>query len=66
MTVLAIVDDVIELDGRPVARLLPNLRLSLRDRLAEAFDALDEDENYIAELEDRIKELDAQFARAGR
>ena len=62
MTALAIVDDVIELDGRPVARLLPNLRLSLRDRLAEAFDAIDEDAETIARLEYRIAWLESRLA----
>ena len=37
MTTLAIVDDVIELNGVPVARLPPNLRLSLRDQLLAFF-----------------------------
>ena len=45
MTTLRIVaDDVVELDGVPVARLLPGLRLSLRDDLAWAFDSVDEAE----------------------
>ena len=43
MTELRIVaGGIVELDGHPVARLLPNLQLSLRDKLEEAFDALDE------------------------
>ena len=67
MTSLRLVDgSTIELDGRPIARLLPAVSLTLRDKLTAAFDALDEDENCIAELEGRIKELDAQFVRAGR
>jgi hypothetical protein len=52
---LRIVEGWIELDGERVARLLPNLRLSLRDRLTEAFDAMEEDAAYIAELEERLE-----------
>ena len=62
MSELRIVDDAIELDGRPVAKLLPNLTLSLRDRLEEALDALDEAAENIARLEDRIAELEARLA----
>jgi hypothetical protein len=40
MTTIRIVDDAIELDGVTVARLLPSVRLSIRDRLTELFDAL--------------------------
>jgi hypothetical protein len=56
VTSLRIVDDMVELGGQPVARLLPGVSLSLRDRLTEAFDALDEDAAYIALLEARLKE----------
>jgi hypothetical protein len=35
--------------------LLPNLRLSLLDRLTETFDAMEEDAAYIAELEERLE-----------
>jgi hypothetical protein len=52
---LRIVEGWIELDGERVARLLPNLRLSLLDRLTEAFDAIEEDADYIAELEERLE-----------
>jgi hypothetical protein len=52
---LRIVDEFIELDGERVARLLPNLRLSLIDRLTEALDAIEEDAAYIAELEERLE-----------
>ena len=48
---------MIELDGRPVARLLPGLQ-SLRDRLTEAFDYLDEDALYISQLENRVAQLE--------
>ena len=58
---LAIVQDYVELDGVPVARLLPNLRLSLRDRLEEAFDVIDEAAEDIALLEDHIAELEARL-----
>jgi hypothetical protein len=63
-TEIRIIDDAIELDGVTVARLLPNLRLSLRDRLVEAFDSLDED--YIALLENRIAELEAKLNETAR
>jgi hypothetical protein len=54
MTSLRIVGDAIEIDGVTIARLLPGLRLSFRDKLTEAFGALDEDAETIARLEDRI------------
>ena len=62
VTTLRLLDDVIELDGRPVARLLPKLSPTLAHRLEEAFDALDEDALYISQLEDRIAELEARLA----
>lgn len=65
MTSLRIVGDVIELDGRPIARLLPELRLSLRDRLVELFDAIHEDVEAIAELEHRIEALEARKTPSG-
>ena len=46
----------VELNGRPVAKLLPGLKLSLRDELAWAFDAVDED--YVVELETRLRAMD--------
>jgi hypothetical protein len=55
---LQILQGFVELDGERVARLLPNLRLSLLDRLTEAFDAIDEDAAYIAELEERLEAQD--------
>jgi hypothetical protein len=51
---LRIVEGWIELEGERVARLLPGLRLSLLDRLTEAFDSMDEDAATIAELEERL------------
>jgi hypothetical protein len=66
LTDLILVDDAIELDGVTVARLVPNLRLSQRDRLTELFDAIDEDESYIAELEDRIEELEERLKPPAR
>jgi hypothetical protein len=56
MTSLRIVGDAVELDGVLVAWLLPGLRLSQRDQLVEAFDSLDEDAEYIAQLEAKLKE----------
>jgi hypothetical protein len=64
VTEIRLMEDAIELDGVTVARLLPNLRLSLRDRLAEAFDSLDED--YIALLEDRIAKLEERLKEPAR
>ena len=58
---LRLVGEAIELEGQVVAKLVSNLRLSLRDRLVELFDAVDEDENYIVELEDRIARLEAKL-----
>jgi hypothetical protein len=51
---LRIVGDFIEFHGARVARLLPNLRLSLLDRLTETFDSMEEDQVYIKELEERL------------
>ena len=59
-----VADDVVELDGVPVARLLPGLRLSLRDELIWALDALDED--YVIGLEDRIGQLETQLKETAR
>jgi hypothetical protein len=64
VTEIRIIGDTIELDGVTVARLLPNLRPSLRDRLADAFDSLDED--YIALLEYRIAKLEERLKVAAR
>ena len=67
MTELRVVgDDTIELDGISIARLLPNLRLSIRDRLTEIFDAIDADADYIAELEDRVAQLESRLATPRR
>ena len=60
MSTLRLVDDVIELNGQPVAKLLPGLKLSLRDELARLFDALDED--YVDELEERVEQLESRSA----
>lgn len=64
MSTLRVVDDEIELDGVAVARLLPNLTLSLRDELALALDAADED--YVAELEDRVEQLEGWARQQGQ
>jgi hypothetical protein len=61
-TLRIVTDDVIELGGVPVARLLPRLKLSLRDELIWAFDAIDEDAETIAELERRIAQREAYIA----
>jgi hypothetical protein len=63
--VLGLVGDEILLDGEVIAMVVPNLRLSQRDRLTEALDALDEDGAYIAELEARIAEREALLAPRG-
>ena len=59
MSELRILADVIELSGVPVAKLLPDLTLSLRDALAWALDAADQD--YVAYLEDRVAALEEQL-----
>ena len=61
MIELRIVADVIEMNGVTVGTLVPGLRLSIRDQLVEAFALADEDENYIAELEGRIAQLEARL-----
>jgi hypothetical protein len=61
VTTICIIADEILLDGVPIARLLPSVRLSIRDRLTAVFDALDEDEAYIAELEGRIAQLEGRL-----
>ena len=62
MTSLALMDGHIELLGQRVARLLPGLAPTLVHRLEEIFDALDEDAATIAELEDRVAQLQARLA----
>ena len=59
---LRIVEGLIELDGEPVAKVLPKARPTLVYRLTEIFDALDEDAATIAELEDRVARLEARLA----
>jgi hypothetical protein len=59
MTTICIIGDEILLDGATVGMLVPGLRLSVRDQLTELFDALDED--YIAELEAHVAQLEAQM-----
>jgi hypothetical protein len=56
---LQILQGFVELDGERVAQLLPGLRLSLLDRLTEAFGAIEEDAAYIAELEERLEGAEA-------
>jgi hypothetical protein len=50
--------DWIEFEGVRIARLMPNLSISLIDRLTDTFEAIDDDAGYIAQLEDRIAELE--------
>jgi hypothetical protein len=57
----AIIDDVIELDGMPVARLLPHLRPTLLDRLVEALEQADEDAARIWWLEMQLGEREASL-----
>jgi hypothetical protein len=66
VTEIRIIGDTVELDGDPVARLAPNLRLSQRDRLVELFDAVDEDAETIAELEARIAQLEERLKAPAR
>jgi hypothetical protein len=56
VTEIRIIGDTIELDGVMVATLVPGLKLSLRDELIWAFDAVDELEDRVAQLEARLKE----------
>lgn len=63
MTELRLIGDEILLDGVTVGTLVPGLRLSLRDKLTEAFDELDEDE---AELDEEIERLIRAMAEGGR
>ena len=66
MTTLRIVDDVIELDGVAIAKLLPSVRLSIRDELVWIFDAVDEDADYIEFLERRIDALETKLVATAR
>ena len=61
MSSLRIVEDTIEMDQRAVATLVPGLQLSLRDQLVAIFDAVDEDEAHIAQLEGRIAQMEARL-----
>jgi hypothetical protein len=62
---LRLVDDVIELDGQPVARLLPKPGATLVYRLIEAFDYIDNAEDAIEELEATIAMHERRFAMLG-
>jgi hypothetical protein len=66
VTTICIIADEILLDGVPVGRLLPNVRLSQHDRLQQAFDSIGEDAAYIAELEHRIARLEARLREPAR
>jgi hypothetical protein len=61
VTELRLAGDAIELDGVTVGRLIPGLRLSLRDQLAEAFALAGEDEDTIIGLEGRVAQLEARL-----
>lgn len=63
MTYLRIIDNVIELDDRPVAHLLARLEPSLRYRLEQMLSLINEAEDEIADLEAQIEELEARLAR---
>ena len=64
MSSLRIVEDTIEMDQRAVATLVPGLQLSLRDQLIAIFDAVDEDEAHIAQLEGRIAQMEEESRNA--
>ena len=59
---IRLLGDEIELNGAVVATLVPKLSLSLRDALTWTLDAADED--YIAELEGRLEQLEGWLAPA--
>ena len=62
MTELRIIEgDWLEFENVRIARLLPNLGATLLYRLIAVFDAIDEDEAYIAELEARVAQLEARL-----
>jgi hypothetical protein len=65
MTELRICEGYVEMDGQRIAKLLPNLTLTLRDRLEEAFAEIDEEEDE-AELDAEIERLIEEMAKAGR
>ena len=64
MTSLRLLGDEILLNGVTVATLVPGLRLSLRDELAEAFVLADEDDETIAVLEARVAQLEERLKQA--
>ena len=61
MSELRIVGEAVEMDGQVVATLIPGLRLSIRDQLAEAFALAGEDAETIAEFEVRVAQLEARL-----
>ena len=64
---IRLIGDEILLDGVTVGKLLPNLTRSLRDKLEEAFDELDEDEDEDElELDEEIERLIRAMAEGGR
>jgi hypothetical protein len=58
--ILRIVDDMIELDGMPVARLLPGLNATTVDRLEEALEVANDE---LEEIRDIVAALDREPAR---
>lgn len=66
MTELRLVGDAIEMNGVTVGTVIPGLRLSLRDELAEAFALIGEDEATIIELEGRIAKLEERLKASAR
>ena len=66
MTELRLVGDAIEMNGATVGTVIPGLRLSLRDELAEAFALIGEDEATIIELEGRIAKLEERLKASAR
>ena len=60
---LTIVANSIEMDGVTIATLVPNVSLSQRDRLTEAFDGIGDLKEEIAELEDKIAKRQILLAK---
>ena len=58
--ILRIIDDIIELDGMPVARLLPRLNATTVDRLEEAQEVANDE---LEEIRDIVAALDREPAR---
>jgi hypothetical protein len=61
---LRILQGFVELDGERVAQLLPDLRLSLLDRLTEAFDEIEDLAEELALLEEQLEGAEAAPRRS--